>query len=271
MNLTRREVLYSALAASGLALCRPGRAATLNRPNVILVLFDDLGFGEFGPNADSFTLGQLNPWIVARDSKETHPEDALAAAKSAVPTLARLADEGVRFTDAYVAAPLCAPSRAALMTGQYAERFGGYGNYDIEHGGVPSDRRVLAELLRNSGYATAAIGKWHIAKMNGGMEKGAGQHPLERGFDYYFGFNRFGTDYYNSDILYRNYKKAAASGYLTDQFTDEAIGFIRRSKGKPFFLYHCCPANDLRPADKPFFLRELHGNPACRDLNGNWS
>ena len=230
MSLTRRE-LFGALAAAPLA----GAAAT--RPNVIVILMDDLGYGQFGPNSDTFTLDQLNPFIADRDKKETTPEAALAAAKRATPNMTRLAAEGTRFTDAYVTSPLCAPSRSALLTARYPERFGVYVNTDVTRVGVPTDQLFLPQLLQKSGYATAAIGKWHVARMAGGMKKGLGQHPLERGFDYFFGFNSHGTEYYGSKILERNYEPAAAEGYTTDQFTEEALGFLRRSKDRPFFLY----------------------------------
>lgn len=249
--LTRRELLQSAVAgAIGAAGPRIARSADPRpRPNIILVLLDDLGWGQFGPNSDWFTLRQLNPIILERD-KRTSPEAALAAAKSAAPTFSRLSAEGTRFVNGHVACPLCAPSRAAIMTSRYPQRFGGYVNRDIETGGIPADQLFPSQVLQKSGYATAAIGKWHIAKRQGGMDRGSGQHPLDRGFDYFFGFNLYGTSYYNSDILYRNYEKAQARGYLTEQFTDEAIGFVERSKDRPFFLY--LPFNAVHgPLDKP--------------------
>jgi len=219
------------------------------RPNIILVLMDDLGWGQFGPNSDWFNLDQLNPIVLER-ANGLRPEAALAAAKSAVPNFSRLAAEGTRFTDAYVTSPLCAPSRSGIMTSRYPQRFGGYVNQDIATGGVPTDQLFLAQLLQKSGYATAAVGKWHIAKAKGGMDHGSGQHPLDRGFDYFFGFNRSGTDYYGSEILYRNYDNVPAKGYLTEQFTDEAVGFVERSKDRPFFLY--LPFNAVHgPLDKP--------------------
>ena len=207
------------------------------RPNIILVLLDDLGYGQFGPNSDMFDLEQLNPLVRDRDVKEIRPQAALDAAKSATTNLTRLATEGTRFTDAYVACPLCAPSRSALMTSRYPQRFGGYVNKDIEKGGVPTDQLFPAQLLQKSGYRTAAIGKWHVAKMQGGMDSGAGQHPLERGFDYYFGFNSCCSTYYDATNLFRNREKASPEGFITDQFTEEAIRFIRGVKDKPFFLY----------------------------------
>lgn len=197
---------------------------------------DDLGYGQFGPNSDMFTGADINP-ITLKRAEGMKPEQAIEFAKSASPNLTRLANEGTRFTDGYVACPLCAPSRTALMTSRYPQRFGIYVNDDINKAGVPRDQYFLAKSLQQGGYSTGVIGKWHLAVLKGGMERGTGQHPLDRGFDYFFGFNAPGTSYYDSDILMRNRESAKAEGYTTDQFTDEAIGFIRRSKDKPFFLY----------------------------------
>jgi uncharacterized sulfatase len=231
--MTRRDLLKTAALLPAAA-----RAAATRRPNIILVLMDDLGYGQFGPNSDMFDLEQLNPFVLERDIKEVRPEAALEAAKTAAPNLNRLTKEGTRFTDAYVACPLCAPSRSAIMTSRYPQRFGGYINRDIERGGVPTDQVLPAQLLQKSGYRTAVIGKWHLARMKGGMDAGGGQHPLDRGFDYFFGFNGCCSTYYDAVNLYRNREKAQPEGYLTDQFTAEALRFVRNGpKDKPFFLY----------------------------------
>ena len=251
-QISRRDILRnSALAAAtlGSSLLAQGPAAK-KRPNIILVLLDDLGYGQFGPNSDMFDLNQLNPIAVERASSGATPQVALAQAKAAIPNITRLVSEGTRFTDAYVACPLCAPSRSAIMTGRYPQKFGIYINEDINQAGLPREQLMLPKLLQQSGYATAAIGKWHMAKLKDGMAKEAGQHPLDRGFDYFFGFNAPGTSYYGSEILWRNREPAPAKGYTTEQFTDEAIGFIHRSKGKPFFLY--LPFNAVHgPLGKP--------------------
>lgn len=231
--MNRRDFLAGAAAMVG------GLSASFaapKRPNIIVVLMDDLGFGQFAPNSDDFTLAQLNP-LTVEAHKDIRPADALAAARTAAPVLSRLAKEGTRFTDAYVACPLCAPSRTAVMTSRYPQRFGGYINLDITRTGVPTTQLFPVQLLQKSGYATGAIGKWHLAKARRGMEPGSGQHPLDRGFDYFFGFNNHGTTYYDSDILMRNRDRAAPRGYLTDQFTDEALGFLERVGRNPFFLY----------------------------------
>lgn len=236
---TRRQFLrqMGALGA-GLALPKMLQAAPAPRqPNIILVLLDDLGYGQFGPNSDTFTLDQLNPIALERARGKITPAAALATAQKAVPNISRLAAEGTRFTDAYVTSSLCAPSRTALMTARYPQTFGFYNNIDVSKLGVSREVPFLVQSLQRGGYATAAIGKWHLARIQGGMAPGTGQHPLDRGFDYFFGFNNHGTEYYDSEILWRDRAPAKAEGYLTEQFTREALGFIERAKGKPFFLY----------------------------------
>jgi uncharacterized sulfatase len=229
-QFSRRDVLRLTGAASIAAF---GADTARRRPNIVFVLLDDLGYGQFGPNSDMFDVEQLNPIVAERDEKEITPAAALEAVKTASPNLTRLASEGTRFTDAYVACPLCAPSRSAIMTSRYPQRFGGYINRDIEKGGIPADQIFPVQLLQKSGYRTAVIGKWHLAKLQGGMDPGGGQHPLERGFDYYFGFNSCCSTYYDATNLFRNREKAKPEGYITDQFTEEAIQFIRAGKN-PF-------------------------------------
>src|SRR5689334_20888685 len=116
-QLSRRDLLRGAGAA--LSSAAWGAQGARSRPNIIVVLLDDLGYGQFGPNSDMFDLQQLNPLVADRDKQEIRPEAAVEAAKSASTNLTRLASEGTRFTDAYVACPLCAPSRSAIMTSRY--------------------------------------------------------------------------------------------------------------------------------------------------------
>ncbi len=253
-QLSRRQFLGAAAAPWA------ARAAAGQRPNIILVLMDDLGYGQFAPNGDMFDLNQLNPIVSERDLKEIKPEAAVEATRIAAPNLTRLASEGTRFTDAYVACPLCAPSRSGIMTARYPQRFGGYINNDIEKGGVPLDQLFPAQLLQKTGYRTAVVGKWHLAKMQGGMDASSGQHPLDRGFDYFFGFNGCCTTYFDAQNFYRNRERAAPEGFSTDQFTEEALGFLRKPSDKPFFLYlpynavHG-PYNRLAPAK---YLDKFH-------------
>src|SRR5450432_1349001 len=133
-QFSRRDILR--LAGGALSTAALAADSARKRPNIIFMLMDDLGYGQFGPNSDMFDLEQLNPIVADRDKKEVTPQAAMEAVKTASPNLTRLAAEGTRFTDAYVACPLCAPSRSAIMTSRYPQRFGGYINRDIEKGGV---------------------------------------------------------------------------------------------------------------------------------------
>ncbi|MGI2258035.1 sulfatase family protein [Shewanella sp. GXUN23E] len=207
------------------------------KPNVLVVMADDMGFGHVAMNLDLALEGSYNPQNLERDSQRYSPALAREFAGRATPTLSQLASEGVRFTNAYVPSPLCGPSRAALMTGRYPQRFGVYNNADVKAAGLPVSERVLAQEFQQAGYRTGAIGKWHLSKGEGKADNKEGQAPNARGFDYFFGFDRSGTPYYGSTILEENGNKAKAKGYLTDQLTDKAISFIEADKSRPFFLY----------------------------------
>ncbi len=188
------------------------------RPNVLLILVDDLGYRDVGFQG---------------------------ATEIRTPNLDRLAQAGVIFSNGYVAHPVCAPSRAALMTGRYPARFGmelnlSYAPYD-EHHGLPLTERTVANYLREAGYRTGMVGKWHL---------GAAPvfHPLNRGFDHFYGFTGGGHDYFRIDLaqaplqeylLPLNDGRGAAGfeGYLTDVLTDRALDFIAADRDRPFFLY----------------------------------
>ena len=206
---TRREFLrYAALAAL------PAPAA---RPNIIVILADDLGYSDLG-------------FTGCRDFETPHI-DALAAS-------------GVRFSNGYVTHPYCSPSRAAILTGRYQQRFGHETNPervsdDDSIVGTATDEVFLSDVLRKAGYRTAAIGKWHL---------GDAPHflPQRRGFDEFFGFSGGGHNYYAAADKGNARNQVTRNGvpvppakisYLTDDFTDEAVAFIGRNRRNPFFLY----------------------------------
>ena len=207
MNRTIAHTLKGALHA--LLLTVPGLlSAAPEKPNILVILADDLGYGivnSYGGDAKRVTT----------------------------PNIDRLATEGAKFTEAYVTCSVCGPSRAALMTGRYQQRFGLYANCDnqTKGGGVPGDQTMMSRYFKDAGYATAMIGKWHLGVQN------PGQHPLDKGFDEYFGFNSAQTDYFKSPILFNGRKKVEQHEYLTREFTDRAIRFIEKSGGSPFFIY----------------------------------
>jgi arylsulfatase A-like enzyme len=190
------------------------------KPNIIVILADDLGYKDVGFNGS-----------------EEVP----------TPNIDRLAESGVRCTNAYVSHPYCGPSRAAIITGRYHRRFGHESNprsYD-EVEGLPLSEITIADLIRGQGYATGVIGKWHL-----GNNKIF--HPNRRGFDHFFGFTE-GWHYYHLDkssvdnenhiLLERNgevdLKYQGKRAYLTDVLTFESIDFILQNKDNPFFLYIC--------------------------------
>lgn len=230
-----------ALAAAGLALgLACGSAEPAPRPNVVLVVADDLGWGDLGVQG-------------ARDVR--------------TPRLDALAGSGVRFAQAYATAPLCAPSRAALLTGRDANRYDytrATGPYQrqLEQGtGVPASEPLLAERLRAAGYATAAVGKWHL-----GLRPQ--QRPLARGFDRFFGVLGGAHDYFDwSDRgwgpVFRGDEPAEGSGYLTHAFTDEAVRFLREPRDAPFFLYlaYTAPHAPIQPPPGRRWARPLREVP----------
>ena len=216
MMPTRREFVGALLAQN-----------SAPRPNVILIVADDLGYGELGC--------QGNPDVPT-------------------PHIDSLATNGVRFTNGYVTAPFCCPSRAGLMSGRYQTRFGhelnvvGKRNLDPEVG-LPLSETTMAEALRAASYRTACVGKWHLGTA-------AKFHPQRRGFDEFFGFLQEGhffapppyrglttrlrvnePPYDDNNPLMRGTEVIEEKGYLTNAFSREACAFIDRNARQPFFLY----------------------------------
>ncbi|MFD2256141.1 sulfatase [Luteolibacter algae] len=190
------------------ALAFAASHAQREKPNVLVILADDLGYGivnSYGGDPERVTT----------------------------PHIDKLAADGARFTDAYVSCSVCGPSRAGLMTGRYQQRFGIYANCDTQSkdSGAPPDQTMMPRYFKDAGYATAMIGKWHL-----GVAK-AGQHPLDKGFDEYFGFNSAQTDFFKSPILFDGRTKIGEHDYLTHAFTDHAISFIEKTGEQPFFVY----------------------------------
>ena len=179
-------------------------------PNFVVILADDLGYGEVGAR---------------------HVGDV------ATPNIDAIARAGVTFTDGYVTASLCVPSRAGLLTGRYQQEFGIYGNpgkwpYPSSFG-LPASQTTLAEALKAQGYATGIIGKWHL-----GMKPS--DNPLGHGFDEFFGVMDTDHPYFGEmpgNPILRGRTPVPASGYLTDTLATEAVSFIRRRAGEKFFLY----------------------------------
>lgn len=193
--VTRRSFLAAA-SLSALPAQSPAR------PNIVLIVTDDQGWWDTGVHGNR----QIR-----------------------TPNMDKLAAEGVNFTRFY-ACPVCAPTRAGLMTGRYYLRTG---VYNTRFGGdTMSDRETtMAEVLRGAGYRTGIFGKWHLGRY-------ARQHPMNRGFDETLIFTQGHTErYFYPDQLEHNRKPAAARGYITDVLTDAAIQFVKQRGARPFFLY----------------------------------
>jgi arylsulfatase A-like enzyme len=194
-----------------LVLCLTGLNFSLltaqTRPNIVFILADDLGYAD---------LSCYGSKIIA------------------TPNLDKLAKEGVQFTRFYAPAGVCTPTRASLMTGCYPKRLGLHIAVlpPNTHSGLNPNEVTIAELLKEEGYTTGCIGKWHLGLLNE-------VKPNAQGFDYYYGMP--GSNHGRSD-LYRNetlLKKNSEVDYdrITQNYTREAISFIRNNKDKPFFLY----------------------------------
>ena len=183
-------------------------AAFSAQPNLVIFYADDLGWGELGCQGNS---------------------------QIPTPHIDAIARDGVRFTNGYVAATYCSPSRAGLMTGRYPTRFGHEFNSVANRTGLRLDQVTLAERLRSLGYATACVGKWHLG---GGLE----YRPTRRGFDEFFGtlantpfFHP--TNFVDSRISDDVRPVADPAFYTTDAYAERAVDWLERSKGRPWFLY----------------------------------
>ena len=217
---------------------RPAKPAVKEispKPNVVFILGDDLGYCD----------------ISMYGCKEIP-----------TPNIDSIGKNGIKFTNAYVSAPVCSPSRAGLMTGRYQQRFGfefnagplqrAINNKDM---GLPLTEITLAQVMKKAGYATGMVGKWHMGMNDRYM-------PTQRGFDEYFGF-LFGANLYINpnkpgvmsrpgavagggptattrsaqNPIYRNTTPVEEEEYLTDAFAREAVSYIDRHQKEPFFLY----------------------------------
>lgn len=233
IDYTRREFLkISGLGAASLTMLGILGCKTVkqkSKPNIIIIFCDDLGYGDLG------TFG--------------HPSIY-------TPNLDKMAAEGQKWTSFYVAASVCTPSRAALMTGRYPIRSGMCSDerrvlFPDSAGGIPQTEVTIAEALKKVGYATACIGKWHLGHLPSYL-------PTEHGFDYYYGIpysndmdyvggeNAFEklrykpkTEYWNVPLM-RNkevIERPADQNTITKRYTQEAVKFIIQNKNQPFFVY----------------------------------
>ena len=181
-----------------------------------------------------------NVILIFADDQGTVDAEGFGAQDLYTPNLRALGDRGVRFTQFYVGAPVCSPSRAAMMTGRTPFRAGVPGNVPIDGKGMPDEQFTIAEMLKGAGYATAIVGKWHLGEVNGGG-------PLDQGFDHFFGHKRGCIDNYshffywsgpNVHDLWRGREEVWEDGhYFSDLMLREAKQFLSDNRDRPFFLY----------------------------------
>ncbi|WP_165732675.1 sulfatase-like hydrolase/transferase [Polaribacter sp. 20A6] len=210
-----------------------GCTAQEERPNILFVLCDDLGYNDVGFNGSTDII---------------------------TPELDKLANDGITFTSAYVAHPFCGPSRASILTGRYPHEMGAAFNLhsnssmnDADNMGIPTEETYMSKVLQDAGYYTSALGKWHL----GSAPK---FHPNTRGFDNYYGFLGGGHNYFPAKYqkeyqkqlkagrkeirdyilpLEHNGKEIKETEYITDALTREAMNDIQiaATKKEPFFMY----------------------------------
>lgn len=157
---TVQVIVTMVIAASALITPAMGSHQALPRPNVIVILSDDQGYAQLGSYLNDIDVEQLElDKSSPRGGKRLG--EAIEAARRCMPHVDSLAEKGLRFTNV-LAAPACAPSRAALMSSQYPQKLGIYTNLDINERGVPASVPFLVSQLKDSGYRTGMIGKWHL-------------------------------------------------------------------------------------------------------------
>jgi len=201
----------------GLLLFPLNYTSAADQPNILVILSDDAGYSDFGfSGAKNFSTPNLN----------------------------KFASEGIHFTEGYVSASVCSPSRAGLLTGRNQQRFGYYDNLPVRpmpqdnanSSGLPDTEITIADALKENGYSTAVIGKWHLGY-------GEKFHPNNRGFDYFYGMEGGARSYWPIEDprfdhqTYENHQKQTHEGYYTDVLTDKAIDWMQGNQEKPFFLY----------------------------------
>ena len=194
------------------------QVSNIAKPNFVLIVADDLGYGDLG----------------FQGSKQIP-----------TPNIDRLAREGIIFSNGYVSSPVCSPSRAGLLTGKNQVTFGYFDNtgpnqtgFDPDYQGLPLTEITLADKLKSSGYINGLIGKWHLGEK-------PHFYPTKRGFDEFWGFLGGAHDYFTAKPdgtglecpIECNYKSPGPITYLTEDIGNECIGFIKRHKNEPFFLF----------------------------------
>jgi arylsulfatase A-like enzyme len=214
------------------------------RPNVVLIMSDDLGYGDL---------------------------TSYGAADIRTPNIDSLATDGIKLTDFYANGVLCTPTRVGLITGRYQHRYGlETALPNVSDQGLTARGQSLPQLLKNSGYATALVGKWHLGNR-------PEYSPISHGFDYFFGFKAGYIDYYRHTTgngqpdLWENDAPVQREGYMTDLITERSVRFIEQNARRPFFIdvAYNAPHWPYQVPDKPSVARNnaAHLQPHTEDTS----
>ena len=241
-SLFRIVVVVALVGGIGLAPARADAQAAPardpRRPNVVLIMTDDAGYGDLGSYG-------------ARDLR--------------TPNIDAIGRDGVRLTDFYANGATCTPTRAGLISGRYQQRVGleaplqALGEADWVRG-LPATSGSLPRLLQQRGYATALVGKWHL----GWKDEFS---PKAHGFGYFFGFKSAFVDYYHHTAgpnaplrhdLFEDEREVTVPGYMTDLITQRSVAFIERNADRPFVIdvAYSAPHWPYQPPDRPATARE---------------
>ncbi len=232
-------LVFCMLCFSGIATIK-----AQTKPNVIVIMADDLGYADVGFNGST---------------------------EIPTPNIDRIADNGITFTSGYTTYSVCGPSRAGFITGRYQQRFGFERNplyrTDDPFMGLPLDEMTIAESVSQVGYKSGVIGKWHLGAH-------ISNHPLNRGFDEFYGHLGGGHRYFPEDLtiedsyaaknedqsyltwILRNHTPEKTDEYITDEFSNEAVEFVSRHKDHPFFLFlsYNAPHSPMQAKDEDLAL-----------------
>ncbi len=230
--MNRREFVKS-VAAGAAALLGHGqawaRSKTADKPNIILIMADDLGYGDIG---------------------------CYGSRKIKTPNIDALAKSGMKFTDYHSNCPVCSPTRAALLTGRYQQRSGiegvVYAKGPTRQTGLALEETTFAEVLKKRGYATALFGKWHLGY-------NVEFNPARQGFDEFRGYVSGNVDFHSHidgagfDDWWKNLEKVPEEGYTTDLITKHGVDFIERHRDESFCLYlpHEAPHSPYQGRNDP--------------------
>ncbi|WP_430814978.1 sulfatase [Carboxylicivirga sp. RSCT41] len=222
----KKASIIISLAIYCLSLSDSYAGTKKKQPNLIVIMADDLGYADVGFNG---------------------------CTDIPTPNIDRIANEGVKFTNGYTTYSVCSPSRAGFLTGRYQQRFGFERNPQYQPNdpnmGLSTEEITIAESLAQVGYQTSIIGKWHM-----GAHKET-HHPLNRGFNEFYGHLGGGHRYFPEELtikdsykisgerdsyrtwIMRDHTPEKTTQYLTDEFSDEAVSFVERHAEEPFFLF----------------------------------